>query len=195
VAGAKDNHFLEARVTRVDGDLKQNVVCEHSHEITNADELSRSVSNPADSAHGRELSGAVFVPAVIVGRIAAIRPAMQPLVDFPSNTSGALVPARSLIAVTEKEVGKEVALVFEDGDPAKPIIVGVMQNSNQPDTAQQVTLDDETLILSAKKEVMIRCGKASITLTNAGKVLIRGAYLLSRSSGVNRIKGGSVQIN
>ena len=29
----------------------------------------------------------------------------------------------------------------------------------------------------------------------AGKVLIRGAYLLSRSSGVNRIKGGSVQIN
>ena len=28
-----------------------------------------------------------------------------------------------------------------------------------------------------------------------GKVLIRGTYLLSRSSGVNRIKGGSVQIN
>jgi hypothetical protein len=34
-----------------------------------------------------------------------------------------------------------------------------------------------------------------LTLTHAGKVLIRGAYVLSRSSGVNRIKGGSVQIN
>jgi len=182
-------------VTRVDFDLKQNVVCEHSQETTHADELSRSVSNPANSANGRELTGAVFVPAVTVGRIAAIRPAMQPLVDFPSNTSGALVSARSVIAVTEKEAGKEVALVFEDGDPAKPIIIGVMQNSNQPDTAQQITLDNDTLILSAKKEVVIRCGKSSITLTNAGKILIRGAYLLSRSSGVNRIKGGSVQIN
>ena len=42
---------------------------------------------------------------------------------------------------------------------------------------------------------MLRCGKASITLTREGKVLIKGAYLSSRSSGVNRIKGGSVQIN
>jgi hypothetical protein len=186
---------LEARVTRVDVDLKQNVSREHSHETTNGDELSRSVSNRANSADGRGLSGAVFVPAVIVGRIAAIRPATQPLVDFPSNTSGALVPARSLITVTEKEAGKEVALVFEDGDPAKPIIIGVMQNSNQPDTTQHITLDDDTLILSAKKEIVIRCGKASITLTNAGKLLIQGEYVVSRSSGVNKIRGGSVQIN
>ena len=31
--------------------------------------------------------------------------------------------------------------------------------------------------------------------TRAGKVLVRGAYVSSRSSGVQRIKGGSVQIN
>ena len=43
-------------------------------------------------------------------------------------------------------------------------------------------------------DVLVR-GKASITLTREGKVLIRGTYLSSRSSGVNRIKGGSVQIN
>ncbi|MEP7119602.1 MAG: hypothetical protein ABJE95_01785, partial [Byssovorax sp.] len=36
---------------------------------------------------------------------------------------------------------------------------------------------------------------SSITLTRAGKILIRGAYVLTRSSGVNRIQGGSVQIN
>ncbi|XXT19888.1 hypothetical protein WME94_57670 [Sorangium sp. So ce429] len=29
----------------------------------------------------------------------------------------------------------------------------------------------------------------------AGKILIRGEYLLVRASGVNRIQGGSVQIN
>jgi hypothetical protein len=56
-------------------------------------------------------------------------------------------------------------------------------------------VDGERLVFTAKKEIVLRCGKASITLTRAGKVLIRGIYLLSRSSGVNRIKGGSVQIN
>ena len=49
--------------------------------------------------------------------------------------------------------------------------------------------------ITAEKEIVLKCGKASITLTKAGKVIIRGTYLLNRSSGVNRIKGGSVQIN
>lgn len=51
------------------------------------------------------------------------------------------------------------------------------------------------MIVSAKEQLVLRCGKASITLTKAGKVLIKGSYVLSRSSGVNRIKGGSVQLN
>ena len=56
-------------------------------------------------------------------------------------------------------------------------------------------IDGERLEFSAEREIVLRCGKASITLTREGKVLIKGAYLSSRSSGVNRIKGGSVQIN
>jgi hypothetical protein len=50
-------------------------------------------------------------------------------------------------------------------------------------------------VLTGDKEIVLRCGKASITLTRAGKIIIRGAYLLNRSSGVNKIKGASVQIN
>jgi len=50
-------------------------------------------------------------------------------------------------------------------------------------------------VLKAKQEIVLECGRASITLTSAGKVLIRGAYLSSRSSGVHRIKGASVEIN
>lgn len=53
----------------------------------------------------------------------------------------------------------------------------------------------ETLVLAADREIVLRCGKASITLTRAGKVIIRGAYVGIISSGVNRIQGGSVQIN
>lgn len=53
----------------------------------------------------------------------------------------------------------------------------------------------EELILTAQKQLTIRCGESSITLTAAGKIILRGKYIVSRSSGVQRIKGGSVQIN
>ena len=86
--------------------------------------------------------------------------------------------------------------MFEAGDPSKPILVGVLQRPGKPDPrALQVQLDGETILLTGKKEIVLRCGKASITLTSAGKVLLRGTYVSSRSSGVQRIKGGSVQIN
>ena len=49
--------------------------------------------------------------------------------------------------------------------------------------------------LTAQREIVLRCGKASITLTRAGKVLIRGEYIFSRSTGVNKLKGGSIQLN
>ncbi len=96
--------------------------------------------------------------------------------------------------------------MFEGGDAAKAIVVGLIQAlpSAQPDAAPaapperpavEARLDGERIVLSADREIVLRCGEASITLTRAGKILLRGAYLLSRSSGVNRIKGGSVQIN
>jgi len=59
----------------------------------------------------------------------------------------------------------------------------------------EVDVDGQRLLVTAQEQLVLRCGKASITLTRAGKVLIEGAYVSSRSSGVNRIKGGSIQLN
>jgi hypothetical protein len=59
----------------------------------------------------------------------------------------------------------------------------------------EVNSDGEQFVIRAKARLVLRCGKASITLTRAGKVLIKGAYVSSRASGVNRVKGGSVQLN
>ena len=153
----------------------------------------------------RDLAALVPAATLIVGRISAILQSAGPLVDFPTNASGGLVRARSLVPVTEREIGKDVALAFEENDPAKPIILGILQGGGEPPAQSpdtnptkplpQVQLDGDALIISAKREIVLRCGKSSITLTSAGKVLIRGTYLLNRSSGVNRIKGGSVQIN
>ena len=138
----------------------------------------------------------VRLPSVLLGRIVAMRESGEPLVDFPGNTSGELVSARSLVSITATHAGREVALTFEDGDSAKPIIAGLLQALQPPSTSpREVKLDGESLLLTAKKEVVLQCGKASITLTSAGKVLIQGEYVLSRSSGVNKIRGGSIQLN
>jgi Domain of unknown function (DUF6484) len=123
----------------------------------------------------------------------------EPLVDFPANRAGKPVPAVSTVVLSAELAGRECVLAFEDGDPGRPILVGLTQPPLAEDKARsqpvELLLDGKRIALTAEEEIVLRCGKASITLTRAGKVLIRGAYLLNRSSGVNRIKGGSVQIN
>jgi len=123
----------------------------------------------------------------------------EPLVDFCGNPTGRQLAAVTTVAVQWEDVGKEVVLLFEDGDAMRPLLVGIVQSPasarTEPQNSVAVSLDGQRLILTAEQEITIRCGEASITLTRAGKVLIKGAYLLSKSTGPNRIKGGSVQLN
>jgi hypothetical protein len=58
-----------------------------------------------------------------------------------------------------------------------------------------VRVDGKRVIIEGEKEVVLVCGESSITLQENGKIVIRGKYLLSRASGVNRILGGSVEVN
>lgn len=50
-------------------------------------------------------------------------------------------------------------------------------------------------MIDAADELVLRCGQASITLRRNGRVLINGTHVETQAEGVNRIKGGSVQIN
>jgi len=131
---------------------------------------------------------------VTVGVFAELNESGEPLVDFAENTSGHPVAARSTLPLTRKEIGREAVLMFEAGDRGKPIIMGLLQHA-LTHRESEVQVDGEKVVFTAEREIVLRCGESSITLTRAGKVLIRGKYVLSRSSGVNRIKGGSVQIN
>ena len=145
------------------------------------------------------------LPEVVVGSIVRLSDAGVPQVDFPANPSTQPVAALTTAGVADGHVGRQVALVFVNGDPLRPLILGLIRETNKAAPAvgdeagsaprAQVLLDGERIVLAADQDIELRCGKASLILTRAGKVLIRGAYLLSRSSGVNRIKGGSVQIN
>jgi Domain of unknown function (DUF6484) len=145
---------------------------------------------------------------VLVGTLAGINNSGQPLVRHPMDPSGRVSLARTTVPIRAEQIDREVVIAFESGDIARPIVLGVLVRPDEPDSADprsttptvrrpivQATLDGEQLVLTAQNELVLRCGKASLTLTRAGKILIRGTYVLSRSSGVNRIKGGSVQLN
>jgi hypothetical protein len=89
-----------------------------------------------------------------------------------------------------------VALLFEGADARRPVLVGpIVDPIRSGASALGVRRDGERIEVTADREIVLRCGAASITLTRAGKVLIRGAYVSSHSSGVNAIRGGAVRIN
>jgi hypothetical protein len=158
-----------------------------------------------------ELQVSDQVEGVRVGHIVKVTKSGDVLVDFPGNTRGPLLAryTRALRLDILQQSAKrehEVLLAFENNDPQKPIITDILHSlldevaengplELQAGESDEVSVDGRRITFNAKEEIELRCGKASIILTRAGKIIIRGAYLLNRSSGVNRIKGGSVQIN
>lgn len=147
---------------------------------------------------------------VQIGKVTGIDASGQILIEYPGNVQGHLT-ARLTSSAKEKlrqvtPVGRDVLLAFDNNDPGCPVIIDTLYSlldeiADQSNSAlevqapEEVTVDRKRVIFDAEEEIVLRCGEASITLTCAGKVLIKGSYLISRSSGANRIKGGSVQIN
>lgn len=156
-----------------------------------------------------EISTTPDLEGVRTGKIVAIDQEGAVFIDFSGNRRGpiqARITAAAADSITRQadDSDVKVLIAFEENDKRRPVIIDVIRDRIEPSPSamamdrsnlDDVKIDGETVTFDAKKEIVLRCGKSSITLTRAGKVLIRGAYLLNRSSGVNRIKGGSVQIN
>ena len=145
---------------------------------------------------------AAGVTGAATARLHGFDPDDRPLVVGLPGLSHEVVTARATVALLRQHVGSTVVIVFEAGDVRRPIILGVMHDARSNAPAAQppaavvsAQIDDQRLVLTAEREVVLRCGDASITLTRAGKVLIKGTYVLSRSSGYNKIKGAAVDIN
>ena len=64
-----------------------------------------------------------------------------------------------------------------------------------PGVTFEATIDGSRMRVGAKDEVVIACGKASITLRRNGRVIIRGTHVETSSTGTNRIKGAQVRVN
>jgi hypothetical protein len=163
---------------------------------TEVDDRSGLTAQAGDAAATRAL-----LPGAVVGVLIGFQDeGRTPLVIFPGQLTDAAVAARATQDLHGTHIGREVLLVFDGANPRRPIIVGCMSRADgwpvleQPGQVE-IDVDGRRMLVSAKDELVLRCGQASITLTKAGKVLIQGSYISSRSSGVMRIKGGSVQLN
>lgn len=141
---------------------------------------------------------------VVIGTLLALADGgVQPLVSWPGQSGSAAVRARTVVDLHGAHIGHEVVLMFEAGCGERPIVIGVLRGgaadaawplATQPGTVQ-VDVDGQRMVVSAQEQLVLRCGQASITLRHNGQVVIEGTDVLSRSTGVNRVKGGSVQLN
>lgn len=61
--------------------------------------------------------------------------------------------------------------------------------------AMEFEIDGRTFTVNATDSIALRCGAASITLHHDGRIVLRGVHIVSHASGVNRIRGGSVELN
>jgi hypothetical protein len=151
---------------------------------------------------------AVAGSAAVAGRIVGVDSSGRALVVVGSQFESPLI-ARSLIqldqaAVSDLSALPAVAVIFENGDPSLPIIAGwlherIVSSGSKAIPAQSI---DETAVLEAKRIVLradvefeLLCGASSILLRRDGHVVIKGAQLVSRASGSNKIKGATVDIN
>lgn len=118
---------------------------------------------------------------------------------MPSLFGMEAVSARSIVPLSKKQLGEEVLVAFEEGNLHFPTIIGSFWRPEQfpelPQGPTEAKVDREQIVIEGKKEVVLKCGKASIKLFADGRVCIRGTEVLNRASGTNRIRGGSVQIN
>lgn len=131
---------------------------------------------------------ATQAPGLVLARLVSLDGAVA-TVEAQGHPAGAALSARIACALGADDCGADVVLAFENADAMRPLIIGRLTKFEGAGDAPR-RLDFE-----AEEELTLRCGKASLTLTRSGKVLLRGAYVSTRSTGVHRIKGASVEIN
>lgn len=158
---------------------------------------------------------------IIIGTLTGIDEQGCPLVNYSGNSSDEPQVAVTTVGVDHQQLGRQVALLFANSDPQSPVIIGLIHSplhemianyqpedtkvegtESEQETEQDeeskiddVFIDGKRVVIEGQEEIVLKCGDSSITLTKEGKILIRGKYLLNRSTGVNRIMGGSVQVN
>lgn len=144
------------------------------------------------STAGRETVG--------VGELMALTDNGRTPIVCVAHESANAVPGRTTVDLNADHIGQQVVVLFENGDRERPIVIGVLHSDRtvvpqELMAAVDFSIDGERLIVSARRELVLQCGKSSITLQRDGTVRITGERIVSRATGANRVQGGSVELN
>ncbi len=156
----------------------------------NVDDIAKNISPRIATVVDIDDSGTVFI-------------------DFSGNISERLV---AMLALSNDDLtilrddyhDLQVLILFENNDARYPIITGLVTTKlenikigtvSSDVKLDQVFVDGRKQVIKADEELILACGKSSITLKKNGKVIVRGTDIVSRSSGGNKIRGAAVKIN
>ena len=99
----------------------------------------------------------------------------------------------------------EAVLLFEEGDPSRPLLIGLLRSAAPlldallagplPAEEKVARVDGTRVAIEGKDEVVLQCGKASLTLRRDGRVVLRGVNVVTQADQVHKIRGGKVQVN
>jgi hypothetical protein len=102
-------------------------------------------------------------------------------------------------------IGSQVLIACENGDPDQAILIGILESTEVPHDdgraapeaapRRSARIDGESVILEAESEIVLRCGRGSLTLTADGRIVLKGVEITSRALRQHKIKGGTVNIN
>ena len=65
---------------------------------------------------------------IIIGVVQGINESGMPLVDYPGSPQQEALAAITTVTIEHRHVGRQVALLFNQGDALAPVIMGLIQN-------------------------------------------------------------------
>ena len=135
------------------------------------------------------------VTGVEIGVIAGLDADGSLRVEMPDGSSVKASPLWTGADVAWNEcVGLRAVVASATGQSTTSFLIGLLDRPRAA-TAPSAGRVERVQHVRASDELILECGKSKVSLRADGRVVILGGYLLSRSSGVNKIKGGSVEIN
>lgn len=179
------------------------------------------MNRQVDIEAGQEASEAEALPQgeLLIGTLVEFDTSGSPRVRVAWEGSWHTLTATPAVSVNAQHLGRQAVLMLAGGQIQAPVLLGFVYSpldsaleqaleatpANEGDSDDEyrpasrepveAEVDGDRTVIDGNRQVVLRCGEASITLTHAGKIILRGKHLVSRSSGVNRIMGGSIQMN
>lgn len=164
-----------------------------------ADLLRQMLDTPVSQARGEPAQ-------VLTGHLAGIDEEGR-LLFVPERRGGAPVPVAIGVPLSDGVLvpaarnGQRALVVRTSENPPQLILIGLVRErvsatAREAEPGQlEVNVDGETLKLSAEREIELSCGEASLVLRQSGRIILKGTYVVTSSSGPLKVKGATVDIN